>query len=148
MNSRVLCTKNKSLQRCSGLRTFVLHMGADHRKIRRKSNKVLNSISKSALVDGSLTHSSLFFSKAFCVSFRPHCMCLTRLGLLFSTSQPEHSKNKHTHTHSNTQMLQTKAVTLSRMNNIHTLHALMAVAHTIFMCTHMPMQNSAVAESQ
>lgn len=40
-------------------------------------------------------------------------------------------------------MLQTKAVTLSHMDKTHTMHALMAVAHTIFMYTHMQMQRSA-----
>lgn len=74
-------------------------------------------------------------------------MCLTRLGLLFPTSQPEHSKNTHTRTHirtrSNIQMPPTKAYTLSHMDKNHTMHALMAVAHTTFMRTHMQMQRSA-----
>lgn len=76
--------------------TLKCFMGEE--KIPTMQSKVLNSISSSALVYGSLTHSSLFLSEAFCVSFRPQWMCLTRLGLLFPTSQPEHSKNTHTHT--------------------------------------------------
>lgn len=94
------------------------------------------SISKSALVYGSLTHSSLFFSEAFCVSFRPHCMCLTRLGLLFPTSQPEHSKNTHTHTQSNTLMLQAKAVTLSHMGKNPYSTFSWWWWHTLYSCVH------------
>ena len=78
---------------------------------------VLNSCSEPVLVSLRLTHSSLSFSESLSLplSFRPHCMCLTRLGLLFPASQPEHSKNliyhlrptgnahthiqTHTHTH-------------------------------------------------
>ncbi len=95
---------------------------------------VLNSCSEPVLVSLCLTHSNLSFSKSLSLSpsFRRHCMCLTRLGLLFPASQPEHSKNLiyhlrpggHTHSHTHTHTFtcsddKTRADTLSHIDTTH-----------------------------
>ena len=115
---------------------------------------VLNSCSEPVLVSLRLTHSSLSFSESLSLplSFRPHCMCLTRLGLLFPASQPEHSKNliyhlrptgnAHTHiqTHTHTHIHILRWTRLELMH-LHTstkhMYALMAMAHTMCMHTHL-----------
>lgn len=59
------------------------------------NGRVLNSCSNQSLSLYALyaLHIPISLWISLSRSFRLHCMCLTRLGLLFQASQPEHSKN-------------------------------------------------------